>query len=69
MRLLDIIRLFRVRGRVSTWAGRREGRKKRFNRRGGESWRDLSEDDLALSCCVTYQVPGGGLEMKGGDSI
>ena len=48
---------------------RREGRKKRFNRRGGESWRDLSGEDLALSCCVTYQVPGGGLEMKGGDSI
>ena len=52
---------------VSTSGGGREGRRKVGTKQGGASWRELPEDQV-LSCCVTYQVPGGGREMAGGGS-
>ena len=45
----------------------RRGRKG-GTKRGGASCRELPEDQV-ISCCDTYQVPGGGQEMEGGGSI
>ena len=45
-----------------------EGGRKEWTKRRGARCRELTEDEV-LSCCVTYQVPGGGREMEGGGSI
>ena len=44
--------------------GRREGGRKGGTKRGGASCREVPEDQ-AMSCCVTYQVPGGGRGWSG----
>ena len=50
------------------YLGRRDGGRKEGAERGGASCRELPEDQV-ISCCVTYQVPGGGREMEVGGSI
>ena len=46
----------------------RDRGRKEWTKRRGARCRELTEDEV-LSCCVTYQVPGGGREMEGGGSI